>query len=101
MGCAKRRNTRSVKRSKSQKGGSASAFGSPIIFSKTVYPLETTGGAANPADARQTGGRKRRRYSRKYYKQAGGATYFDKMMPADHSSQPINEKYTASNPFRV
>jgi len=92
VGCAKR--------SKSQKGGSASAFGPTTFLSKTMYPLETTGGAPNPADARQTGGRKRRRYSRKYYKQAGGATFFEKMMP-NHADQPINDKFTASNPFRV
>ncbi len=82
------------------RGGDPSAFGPTTFLSKTMYPLETTGGAPNPADARQTGGRKRRRYSRKYYKQAGGATFFEKMMP-DHAAQPINEKYTETNQFRV
>ena len=98
VGCAKR--------SKSQKGGSASPFDQTTFLSRTIYPLETTGGPANPIDAtmqssmQKGGSRKKRRYSRKYYKQSGGATYFDKLMP-DHADQPINEKYTASNQFRV
>lgn len=102
VGCAKKRNKtqRAPCKKMTIKGGSASAFGPTTFLSKTMYPLETTGGAANPIDAHQTGGRKRRRYSRKYYKQAGGATFFEKMMP-DHADQPINEKYTATNQFRV
>ena len=81
-------------------GDPTSAFGPTTFLSRTMYPYDSTGGAPNPTDARQTGGRKRRRYSRKYYKQAGGATFFDKLM-TNHADQPINEKYTASNPFRV
>ena len=100
---AKQRDTRSTKRSKSQKGGSASPFDQTTFLSRTMYPLETTGGLSNPIDATmQTGGRRRkRRYSRKYYKQSGGSGYFDKLMPSDVSQQPINDKFTESNPFRV
>ncbi len=107
VGCAKRREARSVKQrdtrsvKREQKGGSASAFGPTTFLSRTMYPYDNTGGAPNPTDARQMGGSgKKRRYSRKYYKQSGGATYFDKLMP-NHADQPINEKYTESNLFRV
>jgi len=102
VGCAKRRSkTQRVPCKKMTiKGGDPSAFDRTTFLSRTIYPYDSSGGAPNPADARQTGGRKRRRYSRKYYKQSGGATYFDKLMP-DHADQPINEKYTASNQFRV
>ena len=94
VGCAKRNK-------KQQKGGSA--FGAPVLFSKTMYPYDTTGGAANPMDARQTqmGGSRRKRYSRKYYKQSGGALLGFSSFTNDHSNQPINHKYTDSNPFRI
>jgi hypothetical protein len=94
VGCAKRNK-------KQQKGGSA--FGAPVLFSKTMYPYDTTGGAANPMDARQTqmGGSRRKRYSRKYYKQSGGAPYSFLVGPANYADQPINNKYTDSNPFRT
>jgi hypothetical protein len=102
VGCAKRRTkTQRVPCKKMTiKGGNPSPFGPTTFLSRTMYPYDSTGGAPNPADARQTGGRKRRRYSRKYYKQAGGATFFDKLM-TNHADQPINEKYTATNQFRV
>ena len=92
VGCAKRMR---------QKGGSA--FGAPVLFSRTMYPYDTTGGAANPMDARQTmtGGSKRKRYSRKYYKQSGGAPYSFLVGPANYADQPINEKYTETNQFRI
>lgn len=77
-----------------QRGGS----GAPILFSRTMYPHNTTD-VANPGDARQTGGR--RRYSRKYYKQSGGASYDFLKGPANYSDQPINAKYSDANPFRT
>ena len=96
VGCAKR--------NMKQKGGSAmgtmhAGDGAPVLFSKTMYPYETTGGAANPMDARQMGGSRRKRYSRKYYKQSGGASFLTGV--ANYADQPINEKYTATNPFRM
>jgi hypothetical protein len=101
VGCAKRNK-------KQQKGGSAmgtmhAGNGAPVLFSKTMYPYDTTGGAANPMDARQTqmGGSRRKRYSRKYYKQSGGAPYSFLVGPANYADQPINDKYTDSNPFRI
>ena len=95
VGCAKR--------NMKQKGGSAmgTMFSDPpTLFSKTMYPYDTTGGAANPMDTRQMGGSRRKRYSRKYYKQSGGMPYslFEGSNPAE---QPINEKYSMSNPFRM
>ena len=104
VGCAKR--------NMKQKGGSAMGTmhsgslqegGAPVLFSKTMYPYESTGGAANPMDARQTqmGGSRRKKYSRKYYKQSGGAPYDFLRGPADYSQQPVNDKYTDSNPFRI
>ncbi len=101
VGCAKR-NMR-------QKGGSAGTMhagtlqegGAPVLFSKTMYPYDTTGGAANPMDTRQTqmGGSRRKRYSRKYYKQSGGASLL--MGVANYADQPVNEKYSEANPFRT
>lgn len=85
----------------SQKGGAVGTMFSetPIIYSRTVYPLETTGGIANPTDARQTGGRK---YSRKYYKQSGGSGMMSYSPgPVDHSNQPINTLYSNTNRFLV
>ena len=98
VGCAKR-----VRKSRMTLtgGNPTSAFGPTTFLSKTMYPYNSAGDPPNPADARQMGGsRKKRRYSRKYYKQSGGATYFDKLMP-NHADQPINEKYTETNQFRV
>ncbi len=104
VGCAKRRDTRSVKRRSRLTltgGNPTSPFDQTTFLSKTMYPYNSAGDPPNPADARQMGGsRKKRRYSRKYYKQSGGATYFDKLMP-NHADQPINEKYTETNQFRV
>ena len=102
VGCAKR-----VGRRLNIKGGAVGTMFSqePIIFSKTVFPLETTGGSPFPADGRQpTGGsRKKQRYSRKYYKQSGGALNFSaySVGPTDHSNQPINTMYSATNRFQV
>ena len=102
VGCAKR--------NMKQKGGSAmgtmhSGNGAPILFSKTMYPYDSTGGAANPMDARQTqmGGSRRKKYSRKYYKQSGGSAMAYSFIGggSDHADQPVNEKYTLSNPFRI
>ena len=98
VGCAKR--------NMKQKGGSAmgTMFSDPpTLFSKTMYPYDTTGGAANPTDTRQTqmGGSRRKKYSRKYYKQSGGAPYSLLVGPANYADQPVNEKYSDSNPFRI
>lgn len=105
VGCAKRRSkTQRVPcKKRTIVGGNPSPFDQTTFLSRTMYPLETTGGLSNPIDATmQTGGRRRkRRYSRKYYKQSGGSGYFDKLMPSDVSQQPINDKFTESNPFRV
>lgn len=100
VGCAKRQRL-------NLRGGAVGTMFSqePIIFSKTVFPLETTGGSPFPADGRQqTGGsRKKQRYSRKYYKQSGGALNFStyQIGPTDHSNQPINTMYSATNRFQV
>jgi len=97
VGCAKR--------NMKQKGGAAGTMFSdpPTLFSKTMYPYDTTGGAANPTDTRQTqmGGSRRKKYSRKYYKQSGGAPYSLLVGPANYADQPVNNKYTDSNPFRI
>jgi len=88
-----------------QKGGAVGTMFSetPIIYSRTVYPLSTTGGLNNPVDARQTGGKKRNKhYSRKYYKQSGGSSVMNySPAPVDYSKQPINTMYSDSNRFLV
>ena len=93
VGCAKR--------NMKQKGGAAGTMFSdpPTLFSKTMYPYDTTGGAANPMDARQMGGSRRKRYSRKYYKQSGGSSLLTNV--SNYADQPINEKYSMTNPFRI
>ena len=101
MGCAK---GNKGKKQYKQNGGASGLMHAdpPIIFSRTVYPLETTGGLPNPIDASmQKGGKSRRhqrRYSRKYYKQSGGSGF---LSPADYSQQPINMKYHELNRFYV
>lgn len=87
-----------------QKGGASGLMHAdpPILFSRTMYPLEMSGGLPNPIDASmQKGGKSRRhqrRYSRKYYKQSGGSGISG---PADYSQQPINVKYHELNRFYV
>ena len=98
---AKKRNRKSKKNRINQKGcGSKSmqkgGSGEPTIFSRTVYPYnETTG--ANPTDARQQMGGSLKKYSRKYYKKQSGGSGFSYI--ADHTNQPINNKYTDINRF--
>jgi hypothetical protein len=98
-GCASRK--------KVQKGGAVGTMfsESPIIFSRTVYPLETSGGLEKQIDARQTGGKSRRhkrKYSRRYYKQSGGSGVASYSPSAfEVYNQPINKLYTDSNRFLV
>jgi hypothetical protein len=104
VGCAK---GNKGKKPYKQNGGASGLMHAdpPIIFSRTVYPLEMSGGLPNPIDASmQKGGKSRRhqrRYSRKYYKQSGGAPYSLLVGPANYADQPVNNKYTDSNPFRT
>jgi hypothetical protein len=94
VGCASKK--------RHQKGGALGLMHAdpPILFSRTMYPLETTGGLNKPIDAsmQKGGSKKKRRYSRKYYKQSGGSGFSG---PADYSDQPINVKFNDTNRFRV
>jgi hypothetical protein len=94
IGCASKK--------RHQKGGALGLMHAdpPILFSRTMYPYNEIGNPPNPIDAsmQKGGSKKKRRYSRKYYKQSGGSGFSG---PANYSQQPINVKFHDTNRFRV
>ena len=99
VGCAK--GIKGKKQYKQNGGASGTMFADPpILFSRTMYPYNEIGNPPNPIDAsmQKGGSKKKRRYSRKYYKQSGGSGISG---PADYSDQPINQKFHDTNRFYV
>jgi len=92
IGCASKK--------RHQKGGALGLMHAdpPILFSRTMYPYNEIGNPPNPINAsmQRGGSKKKRRYSRKYYKQSGGSWFSG---PANYSQQPINVKYHELNRF--